>query len=93
MCSCKSVTAKGLSHNREKCLTVSSCLSVRMYQRGSYGTNFRKILHWELELESVEKLPVWLKSDKISDTFPEDLSQFYRCRSHQLVTKVLLCSS
>jgi hypothetical protein len=55
----------GRSHNREKRLTASSCQSVRMYQRGSYGTNFRVIWHRELELESVEKLPIGLKSDNI----------------------------
>ena len=39
-------------------------LSVRMYQRGSHSTDFREIWYWELSRKSVDKLQIWLKSDK-----------------------------
>jgi hypothetical protein len=45
-------------------IRLSVCPSTRMYQRGSHWTDFRKILYWGLLRKSVEKLQIWLKSDK-----------------------------
>jgi hypothetical protein len=38
--------------------------SVRMHQRRSHVTDFRDIWYWALAWQFIEKLGIWLKSDK-----------------------------
>jgi hypothetical protein len=42
---------------------------VRLYQRGSHLTDFRKIWYWELSGKSVQKIQIWLNSGKNSGHF------------------------
>jgi hypothetical protein len=51
------------SHNIEKRLLASLCLSVRMEDLGSHRTGFHKISHLSSFLKFVEKIQVLLKSD------------------------------
>jgi hypothetical protein len=44
--------------------TLSPHPSVFLHQRGSHWTDFREISYRELARKSVEKLQIWLKSDK-----------------------------
>jgi hypothetical protein len=54
--------------SREKRLIASECLSVypsiRIYRLGSQSTDFRETWCWKLLLKSVNKIQIWLKSDK-----------------------------
>ena len=43
---------------------ISICPYVRMYQCGSYCTDFHEIWYWGLPWKSVEKIQVWLQSCK-----------------------------
>jgi hypothetical protein len=43
---------------------MSVCLSVRMEQLGSHRTNFRSIWYLNIFRKSIEKIQVWLNSDK-----------------------------
>jgi hypothetical protein len=52
------------SHTRRKALLLYVHPSVRMYQRGSVWTYFREIWYWVLLWSCVEKVQIWLKSDK-----------------------------
>jgi len=56
------------SNSHEKHRLASSFPSVRpyvlMYQRGSHWTDFREVFYWRLLWKSVEKIHIWLKSDK-----------------------------
>ena len=47
-------------------------LSFCTYQCGSQKKDFREIRYWRLLRKSVEKIYIWLKSEKISGTLPED---------------------
>ena len=51
------------SQNFEKRQLASSCLSFRMEDLGSNGTNFHKISCLSIFRKSVEKIQVLLKSD------------------------------
>ena len=48
----------------EKRLLPSSCESVRMYQFWSHWSDFRDVSFWRLLLKYVEKIYVFLESDK-----------------------------
>jgi hypothetical protein len=56
---------------------MSVCLSVSPYQLGSHRREVREVWYWKLLLNSVEKIQIWLKSDKNTGLLYEDLNSFY----------------
>jgi len=48
---------------------LSTLSSVRMFQRGSYWTDFRDIRYWLLLRKPFEEVQIWLKLDKTMAQF------------------------
>ena len=57
-------------------VSVSVCPDVRTCQRGRHWTEFYKIYNRENWRRYVEKIQMWLKSDKISGILHQDLRTF-----------------
>ena len=54
--------------------------SAHMEQLGSRYADFREILYWAVLLNSLEKIPIWLKSDKRNRHFTHTYDHFgYLC--------------
>jgi hypothetical protein len=69
--------AKRTYYHHHICLSV--CLSVHLHQCGFHHMDFYEIWYWEVLCKSAKKIQIYLKSDKLSGTFHEDQSMFYRC--------------
>jgi len=71
------------SHNCEKQLQASSCLSVRPHEKlGSHWKEFHEIWYLSIFRIPVEKIQVWLKSDKNNGYFTWRPIYIYGNSSH-----------
>ena len=75
---------------------ISFVMSVRVYQCGSQSTDFGEIWYWDFLLKSVDKIQIWLKSDKqYRANYIKKLSNFFRNKKY-VVTEmqkwVLFCT-
>jgi hypothetical protein len=70
-------------------VSLSSHLSVHVYQLSSLWMNFSDIWHWKLFLKTAEKIQICLKSVKKLGTLHDELSMFYCCWWYEVPIKSL----
>jgi hypothetical protein len=72
---------------------LSTCLSFRLYRRGSHWTYLSKIWYWMLSPKSAEEDQIWLKSGKNFGNLCENQISFHDCQRKSMAIKRLFSNA